>query len=136
MAKRWDDGIATGVETIDAEHRLQVSLVGALEALVRRGDDAALADRTLGQLVDFTNVHFLSEELMMRLYAYPQHDAHKLEHARLVDEVEALRRQLAAGQHEPALATIARLRPWLTTHIRGMDQAFTRWCERNDIHPQ
>ena len=136
MASSWDDGIGTGVETIDTEHRLQVSLVEALDALVRRDDDPALARRTLAQLMDFTNVHFLSEELMMRLYSYPQHDAHKLEHGRLVDEVEALRRQLEAGEQGAALATIGQLRPWLTGHIRSMDQAFTLWCARNDLHPQ
>ncbi len=135
MRNPWD-GLATGVEAIDTEHRLQVSLVDALDALVRKGDDPALAEKTLGQLVDFTNVHFLSEELMMRLYSYPQHDAHKLEHARLVDEVDALRRQMVEGDAQPALETIGRLRPWLAGHIRSMDQAFTRWCEKNGIHPQ
>src|SRR5271167_1252078 len=55
----WDEGIDTGVDAMDAEHRLQVSLVNALEVLVRQRAEAALVERTLSQLVDYTSVHFV-----------------------------------------------------------------------------
>ncbi len=40
----WDEGIDTGVDSIDTEHRLQVSLVNALDQLVGHGVDAALVE--------------------------------------------------------------------------------------------
>ncbi len=129
----WDEGIDTGVDSIDTEHRLQVSLVNALDQLVGHGVDAALVAQTIAQLVDFTNVHFLSEELMMRLYAYPQHDVHKIEHTRLAEQVEEIRRRVEASEREAAIAAIASLKEWLVAHIRSMDQAFALWCARNGI---
>jgi len=135
VTRAWDEGIATGIESVDTEHRLQVSLVNALEELLRRQDDLPLAEKTLAQLVDFTSVHFLSEELMMRLYAYPQHDAHCAEHARLVDQAREIGKGLSAGGAASALASTARLREWLTSHIRSQDQAFALWCARNKIVP-
>jgi hemerythrin-like metal-binding protein len=131
--RAWDEGIGTGVESMDAEHRLQVSLVNAVDELLRQGRDKELLAKTLAQLVDFTNVHFLSEELMMRLYAYPQHDAHKLEHGRLVDQITELKRQVEAGEQQAALDTIETLHKWLTSHIKTMDQGFALWCAKNDI---
>ena len=129
----WDEDLDTGVDSMDTEHRLQVSLVSTLEELLRRGDDPALTNRTLAQLVDFTRVHFLSEELMMRLYAYPQHDAHKIEHGRLTDQVSEIQRHLAEGEAQPALELIEALHRWLAGHIRTMDRAFALWCARNGI---
>jgi len=129
----WNAGIETGVESMDTEHRLQVSLVNALDELIGRGTDAGLIAKTIAQLVDFTNVHFLSEELMMRLYAYPQHDAHKMEHGRLAKQVEAIRHRVEASEQEAALATIADLKAWLVDHIKSMDEAFARWCTTNGI---
>jgi hemerythrin-like metal-binding protein len=134
--RNWDESIGTGISSIDQEHLLQVSLVNALEEVLRQGRDRALAGKTLQQLVDFTSVHFHSEELMMRLYAYPQHDAHALEHGRLLDQVEQIRRSADTGDSARALELIQALRTWLVSHIRSMDQGFALWCARNGIRPE
>ena len=134
-APAHDRGLTTGVETMDTEHRLQISLVGALEELVRGDRDPEMVARTVAQLVDFSSVHFLSEELMMRLYAYPQHDAHKLEHGRLTAQVGEIQRRLSGNDHAAALLATGELRTWLESHIRTMDQAFAAWCERHGIAP-
>ena len=133
--RAWDEGIGTGVGSMDTEHRLQVTLVNAIEELVREGKDAELTAKTIAQLVEFTNIHFLSEELMMRLYSYPQHDAHKLEHARLIERVASIQSKTSAGQGQAALDTVHELHEWLTKHIKSMDQSFAHWCAKNHIHP-
>ena len=135
-ARTWNKDVAVGIDSVDAEHRLQVGLVSALEELVRQGRDSEMIARITAQLVDFTSVHFLSEELMMRLYAYPAHDAHKLEHGRLTDQVEQIRRGLEGGDHPAALAAMGELRSWLGDHIHAMDRAFASWCDQNGIHPR
>lgn len=134
--RAWDEGIGTGVETMDSEHRLQVSLVNALEEAIRSGGDAALAARTLQQLVDFTSVHFHSEELMMRLYSYPQLETHSLAHAKLMEQVERIKDQQRASESADALETIRELRGWLVNHIKSMDQAFALWLARNGYRAQ
>jgi hemerythrin-like metal-binding protein len=136
LPRAWDDHIGTGVGSMDTEHRLQVSLVNAIEELVRTGKDPELTGKAATQLVAFTNVHFLSEELMMRLYAYPPHDAHQIEHARLIEQVADIQRQVASGERKTTLETINALHDWLTKHIRSMDQAFALWCAKNHHHPQ
>jgi hemerythrin len=133
-ARAWQDGIDTGVESMDTEHRLLVGLVNALDDLFRRGGEAPLIARTVEQLVSFTNVHFLSEELMMRIYLYPGHDAHKAEHDRLAEQVAATRLGLEASGKEAALATIEGLHRWLVDHVQHMDRDFARWCAKNGIH--
>jgi hemerythrin-like metal-binding protein len=134
--RAWDEGIGTGVGSMDTEHRLQVTLVNAIEELVHHRNDPEVTAKTLGQLVEFTNVHFLSEELMMRLYSYPQHDSHKLEHARLIEQIGEIQRHLTAGDSGAALASVRELHDWLVKHIKSFDQAFALWCAKNRIHPE
>ncbi len=135
-ARAWDEGIGTGVDSMDTEHRLQVSLVNALEEAIRSDRDVALADRTLQQLVDFTSVHFRSEELMMRLYSYPQLETHSLAHAKLMEQVERVRDQHRGRDTADATETIRELRGWLVNHIKSMDQAFAMWLARNGYRAQ
>src|SRR6516225_6870424 len=96
--RAWDEGISTGVGSMDTEHRLQVSLVNALEEVLRRREDRTVADRTLAQLVDFTSVHFHSEELMMRLYGYPQLDVHSAAHAKLLEQAQSIQARYQADE--------------------------------------
>jgi hemerythrin len=133
--RAWDEGISTGVGSMDTEHRLQVSLVNALEEVLRQNQDRALADRTLAQLIDFTSVHFHSEELMMRLYAYPQLDQHSAAHAKLLEQVRSIKQRHDSNESAQALEVVVELRGWLVNHIKSMDQGFALWLAKNDIRP-
>ncbi len=125
----WFEGIATGVQTMDTEHRVQVSLINAFEVLIRDKDKGGFAEKTIAQLADFTSMHFLSEELLMRRRDYPQLEAHKAEHTRLLKRIDELRKNLGSGEGDAVLATVDELRRWLVEHIKSMDQAFVDWCE-------
>ncbi len=123
----WKRDLKLGVPEIDAEHGLQIGLVDALEDAVAQGRERELADGILEKLLDFTNVHFLAEELMMRLHEYPQYEPHIAEHDRLVRELEDLRRSYRAGDRGVTLEVIHQLRSWLRGHIETKDLAFARF---------
>jgi len=123
----WKRDLKLGVPELDAEHGLQIALVDALEDAVAQGRERELADGILEKLLDFTNVHFLAEELMMRLHEYPQYEAHIAEHDRLVKELEDLRQSYRAGDRGVTLEVIHQLRSWLRGHIETKDLAFARF---------
>src|SRR5678816_3036468 len=86
-----------GVTSMDREHAGQLSLLNDLKAAVRSGADDSVVYALLNELVEHTNLHFLSEQLLMRLHAYEAYEAHFLEHERLLAEVQNLKRNLATG---------------------------------------
>jgi hemerythrin len=118
----------TGVAKVDAEHHLQLDLVGALQQLVRRGGDPELVEKTMAQLADLSGSHFRSEELLMRINAYPELDAHRQEHVRLTDRVHRIRAELESGASARAVESIGAFQASLVEHIRGQDHRFARWC--------
>ena len=118
----WDASLTVGNKAMDMEHRIQVSLIQALEGAVRAGETDGRLGQIVTQLYDYTSAHFLAENLLMRLHAYPEYEAHSADHDRLVALLEELVRAVEAGEPMVSLETMGSLRSWLVTHIQGMDQ--------------
>ena len=82
-SKKWTFSVAT----MDSEHAGQLSLLNDLKAAIRNEADDGLIYTLLNELVEHTNLHFLSEQLAMKLHAYEAYESHLLEHERLLAEV-------------------------------------------------
>ena len=104
-------------KTIDREHQVQIRLMQALAAAIDQGGDVT---EVLDQLADYSRAHFLSEELLMRLYAYPDYEDHVLDHQRMVewlDEIAARQGERQASLHAANELTARFLR-----HIGSRDK--------------
>lgn len=107
----------TNNATIDREHQVQLHLMLALAAAL---DADGRIDETLAQLADYSRAHFLSEELLMRLYSYPDYDDHVLDHARMIEWLD----ELAArrGDHDAMRRAVHELIAVFRRHIDSRDQ--------------
>lgn len=111
------------------EHDVQLRLLEAIEkAAARRRPDHELAE-LVDQLVEYTNVHFLSEQLLMRMYAYPAYAEHEDHHNVLLDRIKELEGQLAEGDEEQLQLTARSLHEWIDGHIGRDDAMFARYLE-------
>ena len=114
--------LITGNREMDEEHAVQLGLLRELVRNLDAGDGAAAAE-VLERLDHFTNAHFLAEELLMRLHAYPGYEAHSAEHGRFVEDLKALRAQLTAGQDGAVRDEADALARRLVAHIATADNA-------------
>jgi len=127
MAMDRPRDLTLGVPEIDTEHGLQLRLVDALEGAVAEGREREMADGILEQLLEYTRVHFLAEELMMRIEGYPGYEAHVEEHGDLERQLESLRSDYGRGDRTVTLETVHTLRNWVAGHVEMHDRAFTRF---------
>ena len=111
---------AVGSEDLEAEHALQYKLLGEAERLLESGDRVA-AREVITQLHSYSDAHFASEQVLMRLHSYPGYQAHEREHGELLRVLEGLLSNLDA--EDPARVATS-LRRWLTSHIHNTDRAF------------
>jgi len=88
--------LITGHQEMDEEHALQLRLLRELMQSLESGDGPAALE-LFERLDQFTTAHFLAEELLMRLHAYPEFEAHQAEHGQFVEELTALRARLPGG---------------------------------------
>ena len=110
---------------MEAEHQVQLGLVRALKEALEAGPDdpaSGAVPALLRRLVDYSDAHFLSEQLLMRLYAYPAYADHVLEHDRLIGELRVLAESWEKGGGEAA-GLLGRVEQWLLTHMATTDKA-------------
>ena len=115
------------VASMEREHSHQLMLFNDLKAAIRGGAPDSLVYGLLEQLVEHTNLHFLSEQLAMKLHAYEAFESHLLEHQRLLAEVKNLKSSLAGGTGSGKQGLIEALRGWMVAHIETADKTLAEY---------
>jgi hemerythrin len=122
---------------VEAEHRVQLELLNALREVLARGDDDRSSSATLlEQLYDYSEAHFLSEQLLMRLYAYPGHEEHVQEHDQLIEGLRSVMEEWARGEGEAAGNLLRQVEDWLLTHLSTTDKALESYLAENGPRPR
>src|SRR5215475_14561380 len=95
--------VKVGEQTIDAEHDLQLQLLDSLTLTLEKGGDFSSVRYILEQFIEFSDMHFLSEQLVMRLHSYPAYESHLEEHTRLMKKVREIRENVLHGEKLPSV---------------------------------
>ncbi len=122
------DNAASGVADMDREHALELQIVRELQAALR-ASDGAIATELVARLEDFTNAHFLAEQILMRLHAYPGYAAHQAEHDRLIAELRELAARVAQGLTGDPAEEVERLERWLLAHMASEDHVLAEYLK-------
>jgi hemerythrin len=124
--------LRTGEKSIDAEHELQMQLLDTLSQSLANGGDFSPTRHILEQFIEFSDMHFLSEQLIMRLNSYPAYEAHLEEHTRLMKKVREIRERILHGENVPSLQLLLEMRDWLLHHIATYDAAFGEFLRQKE----
>ena len=117
---QWDEERhALGAPEMDPTHREFVEAVAALAA----ADDDRFAG-LMDELMAHTREHFENEGRLMRACAFPVIPEHEGEHARVLADLEHLRRGVDAGRIQFARHYVQEgLLEWFSNHVATMDAA-------------
>ena len=129
----WTQQHSVAVPEMDEQHRRLFDLTNDLHEAMRLGKGRAKLESALGQLTTYTVQHFSAEEQLMKRLAYPQLGEHIVEHRRLVQQVEDLRRKLADGEAVLSMEVMDFLRDWLNNHIMGTDTKYSTFAPSSKI---
>lgn len=112
---------------IDREHAILNGLVSQLCKAVESGATGSQVAGIIEQLIEYSSVHFMSEELLMRLTGYHLYDEHVADHIQMMDELLSMREHHRSG-HSPFLLSRARaVVDFLERHVATRDLQFTGW---------
>ena len=111
--------------SIDKEHQVQLGMLDAFCNLVKEDESQSKMQEMLNQLTSYSEVHFMSEQLLMRMYAYPDYDDHVLDHETMIEHLNQIKNRFTSGQRNIALDIANEMRKFLLGHISSRDQAFT-----------
>jgi len=126
---KLEDHAAAGIDGMDREHAVEIQMVHALQAALVEGERAK-AIVLMDQLEIFANAHFMAEQHLMRLHAYPGFESHEIEHDRLIAELRELSTRILEHPEAGNQAAVEALEAWLMVHIRTEDEALAEFLRR------
>ncbi len=108
----------------DREHEVQLALLRALCDKARDPSDAASLGEILEQLIAYSEAHFMSEELLMRLKSYDDYEDHVDEHIHMLDVLNRIAVDHAAGNSSLVPGKATEALGFIGNHIATRDRRF------------
>jgi hemerythrin len=124
--------LKVGEKSIDSEHDLQMQMLDSLSESLERSGDFSPTKYILEQFIEFSDMHFLSEQLVMRLHGYPDYEPHLEQHTLLMKKVREIRDRIIRGDKKDSLKMVQELRDWLLNHIASYDVAFGEFLRKKE----
>ena len=126
----WSAALQVGHPEIDKQHQRLVEIANELNGAMHSGAGTQVMGTVLNELVDYTVKHFAYEEGEMAKHRYPEIDAHKAAHRKLVAEVSAFKEKFDSGQAAISVELLGFIRDWLLNHILKVDKALSRYLNQ------
>jgi len=122
----WQDKNNTGIVLIDEQHRGIVSIINSFHYLTDKGmGDSALCSLISTTIKDYSRIHFLTEERIIKATEYPDLEKHIEMHKSLALETEGIERvAIRDNDIEPLLKF---LKKWWLEHINKEDMQYARY---------
>lgn len=119
----WRDEYATGIESVDEEHKELIGLINELTLELREDlHTVENIESYLGEIHAKIAAHFALEERFMKEQGYRRYDSHKQDHERLLDDLREIMNNYRAGSYlkfEQAL--VQHLNDWFMVHFTTHD---------------
>jgi hemerythrin len=122
----WSKDLTVGVDVIDEQHRQWIQRFNAVAAAIAAHQGPVQIGKILEFLMDYTKLHFATEEKLMAEHGYPDLPVQRTQHMELTDTLQGLLRDF---EEEGATQKLAEafnvfLGNWLIKHIRELDLKF------------
>jgi hemerythrin-like metal-binding protein len=110
------------VAEIDEQHQKILELVNDLHSAVESCIDKEALRIKLIALVEFTDLHFSTEDQLMEKYNYPGIAPHQREHRSLIGHLKELVKAVSNGKSPVFYSDYDVSTDWALTHIRDCDR--------------
>ena len=130
----WRDEHNINVEEIDIQHQKILELVNHLHSSVEACIDKKELLSLLIRLVEFTRMHFATEEKLMKKYDYPERDKHHEEHRILLQHLDDLVTAVSSGKYPTFYSDYDISSDWAMVHILGFDKNLGTFLNSRNVY--
>jgi hemerythrin len=138
MAKfvEWSDDLSVGIEEIDDQHKVLVDLINEMHDAIHQRHGSEVVRDVLTKLAEYTKIHFVVEESLMRILGYPDYEAHKAQHEKLIQAIQELQHKVETGKTSIGFELMHFLKVWLTKHIMESDMNYSGFFLQSGAKPK
>jgi hemerythrin len=118
----WTDKNNTGIKIIDEQHKGIVSLINTLHFSMIDIDSFDILEPIIKTISEYTKLHFITEEELLKQTKYPDSESHVQLHRNLQSKTTIVSKE-AAEQNDPAIL-LKFLKEWWLDHICKEDSKY------------
>ncbi len=122
----WHEEYSVGVPDVDHEHREIIELINEVYHQLQDPQSDTDVMGFLGEIFAQIIAHFALEERIMRNAHYPELDAHKEDHEKLLDELRDLMDDYEIRGKLSEIILARTLSDWFSIHFRTFDARLHR----------
>lgn len=123
----WNETFSTNVDEIDKQHRHLIDLINELAQSMADGRGRTVIGTIIDKLVDYTKVHFRTEERIFTLVEYPETKSHVKEHADFIRKIMEFRDGFKSGRIGLTVEVMNFLCDWARNHIKKSDKHYAAY---------
>jgi len=125
MSVNWSEQYSVKVKELDNQHKKLFDIINKLDSNMRLGKGREILGLVLKDMVEYTKVHFTTEERILRNTGYPDYDKHKSIHENVTEKVSSIHKKYLEGNALTlSIETMDYLKNWLSKHILGTDHMY------------
>ena len=118
---------------MDDQHGILMDTMNELRLAVVRGLGREQVSEVLDRLIEFTRMHFWSEEQLLEQYNFPGIADHRSEHQRLLAQILQSAHRVQHGDKMQMRPLLCFLREAYAEHIEGMDREYGPWLNERGV---
>ena len=124
---KWNSSLAIGIAVIDNQHKQIFEHLLALENSVAKRDPWHIVRFLLSQLAEYMKFHLAVEEAMLEIVQYPQRADHSQAHAKIMDQIAELEKQLQRTGSQASLVVF--FEDWFIRHVLADDRQYAAYVK-------
>jgi hemerythrin len=123
----WTERLAVGIASIDRQHKTLIGYINTLAEAMHdnKGIPPVVLGLVLDNLVTYTKMHFIYEEMLFDRYGYQEAEDHKKHHKKLIMQVAEYCERFKKGDNDFGKELLEFLMWWLNHHILIDDVAYS-----------
>ncbi len=123
----WNHECSVGIRAIDDQHGILMDAINELSLSLMHGSSRDQLGVLIERIVEFTRMHFSSEEELMEMTGYPGLSEHRKAHLELLQRIRTGAHRLQHDQGVNMRSLLSGLHDGYRDHIANMDRLYSPW---------
>lgn len=120
----WDDEYSIGIAEIDQQHKQIFATMQSLHQAMLAGKSGTRVEPALLELIQVSDMHFRTEEVLMAFHHFPDLENHRSEHRLITGQLQTFLEDHRSGRAGLIVDMLEYLEDWQGIHVMQHDMRY------------
>lgn len=129
----WSHECIVGVQAMDDQHGVLMDTLNELRIMLLHGNNRRHVSLQLERLIEFSQMHFQSEEQLLLQQGFPGAEEHRKAHQHLLGRLYFALEQVNRDETIQLSSLLDFLPAWYLEHVEQLDQPYGVWLNEHGV---